>query len=46
MQLGSEGTVIPLLAAGLEQRQLGDQENSIFIAQKAINWCVIYSVFA
>ena len=37
MQLGSGGAVIPLPAASPGQTCVGDQENSIFTVQKAID---------
>ena len=45
MQLGSGGAVIPLPAAGQGRVMLGDQENSIFTAHKAIDWLIIYALF-
>ena len=40
MQLGSGGAVIPLPAASPGQACVGDQENSIFTVQKAIDWLI------
>ena len=44
MQLGSRGALILLLAVSPGQAMLGEQENSIFTAQKAID-SLIYSFF-
>ena len=44
MKLGSGEDVITLPTASPGQTMLGNQENSIFTAQNAIDW-LIYSVF-
>ena len=46
MQLEFERAKVPLTAAGPRQSHAGDQENSIFTAQKAIDWLIVYSFFA
>ena len=43
MQLQSEGAKVPLTAAGPGRAMLGDQENSILAAQKAIDWLIVYT---
>ena len=45
MQLGSGGAVISLLKQVQGRAMLGDQENSIFTAQKTKEWLIIYSFF-
>ena len=45
MQLGSKGAKIPLPAAGPGQIHVGVPGNSIFTAQKAIDWLIICSIF-
>ena len=46
MHLGSEGAVIPLPTAGPGQSHAGgDQKNSTFAAQRAVDWLIIYSFF-
>ena len=45
MLLGSGGAVIPLQQPVQGRIILGDQENLIFTAQKAVDWLIIYSFF-
>ena len=45
MKLGSEGATITLLQRVLSRTMLGDQEKSIFTAQKAIDWHIVHSFF-
>ena len=45
MQLGSGGAVILLSWWAQGRAMLGDQENLIFTAQKAVDWLIIYSFF-
>ena len=45
MQLGSGGAVILLPQQAQGRAMLGDKENLIFTAQKAVDWLIIYSFF-
>ena len=46
MRLVSERVKVPLTTTGPGQSHAGDQENLLLTAQKAIDWLIIYSLFA